>query len=694
MTTIPRRTVLIAAAGGAALSLLPPSVHEAMARPMRPGGLRSVEHVIVFMQENRAFDHYFGALRGVRGFGDRHPLRIRTGASVFHQPNPDGDPVLPFSVRRAARVEGRGRDDIQYLDALAHGFTDATQAWAGGWYDNWVAAKTSATMTYYQRRDIALQYELADTFAFCDAYHCSVFGSTNPNRNYLWSGTIGNEPGSAARAVTNAAYAYDHPGYDWTTYPERLEEAGVSWQIYQEWDNFTDNAVEYFLPFKKIGSKILAHVDGGYRTTEEFYDKLPAKTATERAKVLAQFAAGVASLTEQERSLFSKAMYRSEPGSLRGRLKSDIAAGTLPKVTWLVPPAIESEHPSVSTPVGSANLIYDVLDLIAADEDTWASTVLLINFDENDGYFDHVPPPVAPRPESGNSDDWFNGQPIGLGPRVPMTVVSPWTVGGQVSSEVFDHTSVLQLLERWTGVNEPNISDWRRTATGDLTSVFDFHHQHRPAELASPGPVPPPVKRWKPVPPKQQSLPHQEPGRRLTRPLPYQPSMRSRITATEVILGFDNHGPAPAHFAVYSYADQKQLVQHLDVSRSTERRVALVENRYDLAIQGPNRFWWELKGTLSGSAAQVDARAHGVRGRHGLELQLVNRGREAVTVTIEACGYGDERSQVRLRPDQARRVSWPTDHGWYDLQLSIESDPTFHRRMTGRVENGRVGISG
>ncbi len=229
-----------------------------MAQPVKPGGLRAVEHVIVLMQENRSFDHYYGTLRGVRGYGDRQPLRLRNGKSIFHQPKTGGGEVLPFSIRKAAADAGRNADDIQYLGALPHGFTDATQAWGNGWNDDWVQAKSAATMTHYERRDIPLQYELAETFTICDAYHCSVNGSTNPNRNYLWSGTTGYEPGTTQRAVTNAAYSYDHKGYDWTSYPERLEQGGVSWQIYQEWDNFTDNAVEYFKTFKELGHRILA----------------------------------------------------------------------------------------------------------------------------------------------------------------------------------------------------------------------------------------------------------------------------------------------------------------------------------------------------------------------------------------------------------------------------------------------------
>ncbi|ADB31710.1 phospholipase C, phosphocholine-specific [Kribbella flavida DSM 17836] len=691
MTEISRRLVLGSAAGGAALSLLPPSLHTAMARPPRKGGLKAVEHVIVLMQENRSFDHYFGTLRGVRGFGDRRPLRLRDGRSVFQQPKPGGGEVLPFSIRKAAAAEGRDPGDIQYLAALAHGFTDATQAWGNGWNDDWVAAKTAAAMTHYERRDIPLQYELAETFTICDAYHCSVNGSTNPNRNYLWSGTTGYEPGTTQRAVTNAAYSYDHAGYDWTAYPERLEQAGVSWQIYQEWDNFTDNAVEYFRTFKDIGQRILANVPGGYRTTEEFYDKLFAKTPEQRALALRQLDAAVAKLPKWDQKLFRQAMYRSEPETLVPRLRADIKAGRLPQVSWLVPSAIDSEHPSTSTPVGSANLVYDLLDAIAEDPEVWSKTVLLINFDENDGYFDHVPPPVAPRPAAGNGDDWYDGRPIGLGPRVPMTVVSPWTIGGHVNSQVFDHTSVLRFLETWSGVREPNISKWRRTACGDLTSAFDFHRAYRQPSVDRPGTVPAPVDRWKPTPPAEQALPVQEPGRRPARGLPYQPVASGAVADGILRLRLANEGKEAAHFAVYPYGGELPAPGHFDV-RDAEVVPVEVDGPYELAVQGPNRFWVELAGSTDGAAAGLDVRVDGLGGV--LRIELENHGSKPLTVKLRSKGYGSRTITQDVRGRQTRTLTWPTDQGWYDVEATVAEDPTYRRRHTGHAETGRPSVTG
>jgi phospholipase C len=689
-----RRRLLGAAAGGAALSLLPRSLHEAMAMPMRPGGLRAIEHVIVLMQENRSFDHYFGTMRGVRGFGDRAPLTLRNGRPIFEQPKPTGGSVLPFSLREAAELSGRPSSDIQYVGALDHSWTGSGAAWAQGWNDGWIAAKTPATMTYYERADIPLQYELAEAFTFCDAYHCSVFGSTNPNRNYLVSGTTGYEPGTALRAVTNAAYDYGHPGYEWTTYAERLEAAGISWQVYQEWDNFTDNAIEYFVPFKRVGTKMLKAVDGVYRTTEEFYDKLWDRTDADRERVLAQLAQGRAALTPAERSLFDRGMYRSEPESLVPRLKADIAAGRLPKVSWLVPSSVDSEHPGASTPVGSANLVYDVLDALASDPDTWSKTVLFLNFDENDGYFDHVPPPVPPRPLTGDGDDYFQGQPIGLAPRVPMTVVSPWTIGGFVDSEVFDHTSVLRFLERWTGVKEPNISAWRRTACGDLTSAFDFDRAGRSPRLDQPGRVPPPIQRWSPAAPAAGRMPAQESGRKPARALPYAPeasALLDRLGRLELTLR--NRGESPAHFAIYPYAGELALPEHVDVERERSERIVLAGDAFHLAVQGPNRFWYELAGTRSGAAGRVDVRPAAMPFRTVLSLELENAGRTAVNLRLRALGYGDRSVRVRLAAGQTRTTAWETDQGWYDVEITAQEDPAFRRRITGRVETGRPAVS-
>lgn len=693
-----RRDFLGTAAAATALaatgSLLPPSVQAAMAKPVPPGSLQSIKHVIVLMQENRSFDHYFGSLRGVRGYGDKSVTRLPNGKSMFEQPRATGEAVFPFSLRKAAELAGRPGSDIQYLGDLDHSFAGTTTAWNNGWCDKWIPAKSASTMTFYERQDIPLQYELADTFTICDAYHCSVNGSTNPNRNYLWSGTTGNEPGSPKRAVTNAAYGYDHGGYHWTTYPERLEQSGVSWKIYQDWDNFTDNAVEYFQTFKAIGRKMLASVEGNLRTTEEFYDKIKGKAPAEQDRLLAQLEQGRATLTDAERTLFDKAMWRGRPDTLLERLSADITDGTLPQVSWLVPSAADSEHPGASTPVGSANFVYRLLDTVASNPDTWDSTAIFLNFDENDGYFDHVPPPVQPRPASGESTDWTTARPIGLGPRVPMTVVSPWTVGGYVSSEIFDHTSVIRFLERWTGVKEPNISPWRREVCGDLTGVFNFQTPGTPPTLDHPAAVPAKISRWRPNPPAVQVAPIQEDGSRPARPLPYRPQVSATAQPGKVVLALGNSGTRSTHFTVYGYAGEVTEPRHVDVLGSQSVDLPLASGTFDVVVTGPNRYQYELKGTTAGPASGVDVTVNGRRGKKAVELEVRNNGTVTVTLTLDSLQYADNNHTVKLKPGHKKKIGWETPNGWYDLEITAAEDATFRRRLTGREEDGNDGISG
>ncbi len=211
--------------------------------------------------------------------------------------------------------------------------------------------------------------------------------------------------------------------------------------------------------------------------------------------------------------------------------EEDCANGTLPTVSWLFPTSVASEHPSF-LPAAGAQFVASKIEALAANEDLWNSTVFILNYDENDGFFDHVPPITPPK---GTADEFTalnspggtpgGGLNLGSGFRVPAMVISPWTVGGNVCSDPLDHTSVLRFVERVTGIAAPNISAWRRSTFGDFTSAFQRSPEPAPAipaataaataaELAfqtqqSTLPLPP-------FPGQEQSLPSQQPGRRPT----------------------------------------------------------------------------------------------------------------------------------------------------------------------------------
>ena len=409
------------AAVAAASALLPPNVRRALAQsPPRQGSLRDIKHVVMLMQENRSFDHYFGTLAGVRGFDDPSALKLPNGKSVFYQPdveNPSGY-LLPFHLDTRTT-------SAQKIPSTSHAWAVQHDAWNGGKMDNWMPAHRKAdgvkapyVMGYHNRADIPFQFALAEAFTICDAYHCSVLGPTWPNRMYWMTGTIDADGENGGPMISNKPI---REGFRWTTYAERLENAGVSWKVYQLQDNYGCNMLEYFKKFQEA---------------------------------------------PRDSRLYNRGMIR-EP---EGKFEFDAMNDKLPAVSWIITTSTQSEHPDFMPAAGAA-FVASKIDAIAANPDVWVKTAFILNYDENDGIFDHVAPPVPP---PGTSKEFVNGLPIGGGFRVPCIIVSPWTAGGWVCSQPFDHTSVLQFLEKFTGVTEPNITDWRRQTFGDLTSAFRF----------------------------------------------------------------------------------------------------------------------------------------------------------------------------------------------------------------------------
>lgn len=580
-----------AAAGVAtAASLLPPSLVKAAAQPRPAGSPEDIRHVIVLMQENRSFDHYFGTMAGVRGFADNSAL-----PGVFDQ-----DGVTPYRIRDAAN---RGELSVEWIASLPHNWEDGQEALHGGRCDRWISAKGGGTMACYDRADIPFQFALAEAFTVCDGYFCSCPTSTSPNRNYLWSGTTGKEPGSGQRAVDNDAYDPTHPGYEWRNYAEELTAAGVDWRVYQEWDNYTDNNLDFFRSFRDIGKKAVAAAGETGPDLTGFFDNVREGmgeiTDAERMARAQRVHDAAATLDPAERDIYDRALYRGEPGSLIPRMAADIEAGTLSTVSWVVTTAADSEHPGASSPIQSSNITYRLLEVLAANEETWRHTTVLIMFDEFDGYYDHVVPPLPP---TGEPDEWNGIHPMGLGFRVPMTVISPWSVGGRVSSEVFDHTSVLRFLEQVTGVACPNISNWRRAICGDLMGTLNFDAYDGLRLPEEPGPVPAFHDRWEAEP--GGGFPGQETGQKQALPTPYR--LAADVRDGRVVLV--NDGPRAAVFAVFhgpSADVGRARVDHVTVADCAEVTLGLADAH--VTVTGPDRFLrvFRLGARLPGRAAST-----------------------------------------------------------------------------------------
>ncbi|MEV6863846.1 phosphocholine-specific phospholipase C [Streptosporangium subroseum] len=664
-----------------ARSSLPPSLTRLLERPAPPGTISDLKHVVFVMQENRSFDHYFGRMRGVRGYGDRNAVSTRAWRPAFEQ-----DGVLPFPVREAAERAGA---DPMLLDTHDHTWLGTQNAWAMGWNDAWVPNKGPSTMAYYDRRDLPLHYELADTFTICDAYHCSLLTSTTPNRNYHISGYTGYEPGTEQRAVDNGACEEDgHPGYSWITVPELLTQAGQSWQVYQEWDNYQCNNLEFFAAFKAVMAKL------GQTSMHSFYEKV--RASEDPAPMLAELEEKAARLDPADRELYDRALRRTGTGGLGEWFAADVAAGRLPAVSYVVTSLADSEHPEGSSAAESGKIIYQVLDALASNPEVWANTAVFITYDENDGFFDHVPPPVPP---DGTPGEFVAGRPLGLGMRVPMTVVSPWSVGGYVCSQTFDHSSTVRFLETWLGIKAPDISAWRRTVAGDLTSAFDFAvPEARPAveAPASGASKSTSAGRWYPDAPAEQRMPDQEPGTKPARALPYRPDASARIRGRSVEITMSNAGTESAHLALYGYMGELVRPLHFDVLGHAREVIYFPCPTYALVLTGPNGFRREFRG---GPDDQIELTSVIDADTRTIEITVVNSGESPVDVTISPLAYGGAPRTLRLAARGSARVPWQTETGWYDLLVTVTvagdaGDAAFARRLMGHIENDRPGITG
>jgi len=364
-------------------------------------------------------------------------------------------------------------------------------------------------------------------------------------------------------------------------------------------------------------------------------------------------------------------------------------------VSWIVAPYGYCEHPE-ARPVDGAAYIQRVLKALWDNPKLWESTVVLINYDENDGFFDHVVPPAPPPGTPGeflpaNQHGAPSGPlvPIGLGPRVPMTVISPWSRGGWVNSQVFDHTSVLRFLEAWTGVKEPNISAWRRAICGDLTSCFDFRaHDTTIPLLPDANALRVEADRTqsklpKPKVPAHPVMPSQDPGAAKARPGPYQPVAWVSAGAGSLSLNLANHGAAAVQFAAYAY-HQAGASQRFDVpAGGSASGSASFVTAYDLAVHGPNGFLVEAAGSTS--TAGVEASAEIVEGP-ALKITVTNSRPTPVTVSDFDVPAGGSHS-LTLDP-------LADTHGWYDVTLTLAAQPEWRRRFTGHLENGRPSRTG
>ncbi len=562
-----KNAVLLSGAAGFS-NTLQASIAKALAiDPKLGSNFLDAEHVVILMQENRSFDHCFGALRGVRGFNDPRAITLPDKNLVWLQTNKAGETYAPF------RFDIRDTK-ITWMGSVPHSRSSQVDANNLGKYDEWLNAKRSGnkkyadmplTMGHYTREDLPFNYAMADAFTVCDQHFSSAMTSTWPNRLFLWGGTIREEKNDNSKAYIRNEIPYGEAR--WKTFPERLEENDISWKVYQNdirtgggftedqaaWlSNFGCNPMEFlsqynvrFTPkyIKSLQNRVetlpkeIADFETKLKTTsatDKSYEKLK-KDIAKKKEVLTDAkeqlekwnAENFEKLSQHQKNIYYKAFTTNAAapdyhelttlkyddngkerelqipkGDVLYQFRQDVDSGKLPTVSWLVPSQNFSDHPSA--PWYGTWLTSEILNILTNNPEVWKKTIFILTYDENDGYFDHVPPFVAPDPKeplTGKCSAGLNttgveyvrlenelrdgihkkearGGPIGLGYRVPMIIASPWSRGGKVCSQVFDHTSTLQFLEEFLNkkfnkdIKETNISEWRRTICGNLTSAF------------------------------------------------------------------------------------------------------------------------------------------------------------------------------------------------------------------------------
>jgi phospholipase C len=706
-----------------------------------------------------------------------------------------------------------------------------------GRYNGWIESKRSGienyadmplTMGYFTRADIPFYYSLADAFTVCDQHFCSALAGTTPNRLYFWTGTIREKPDEKALANVWNEDADYLTMVNWKTFPERLEENGISWKIYQNelsvgvgfegeedgWlANFGDNAIEYFKQY---------HV----KLHPEYIDALPkmAKQLNEELQIRQQKLFSIDSnskeakqisreidwikknlainaedqknctkekyeqLSQKEKNLHQKAFVtnRNDPfyhqltslkyregkeerevkipkGDILHQFRQDVQNGQLPTVSWLVAPQNFSDHPSSAW--YGAWYISEAMDILTKNPEVWKKTIFILTYDENDGYFDHIPPFVAPHPhkkgtgstskniytgieyvaneEQQSIKDLARESSIGLGYRVPMVIASPWSRGGWVNSQVFDHTSCLQFLEKFLShklgkkIEESNISEWRRTICGDLTSVFrpyngekinnpeflnreEFIASIHKAQFKN---VPSNYKqltkeeivRINKDPQASAFMAVQEKGIRSSSALPYELYADGILSndkkSFEIILAVGNKffgaSSAGSAFHVYApgnYQQQDVRAWAYAVAAGDDLRdrwlISDFENgHYYLHVYGPNGFFREFTGNENDPIVDVIGRYEQKKNNKQLTgnivIQINNRDKQKQNLIITDNAYktgSRERSVAGAIGAKEGLLSIVLNttktHGWYDFSIKIKGNSLFERRYAGRVETG------
>ncbi len=793
-------------------SSLPKAIQAAIAiNPAEGSSYMDAEHIVMLMQENRSFDHSFGSLRGVRGFNDSRAVVLPDKRPVWLQSYSNGDTYLPFRLDIKNSKAAWTRD-------LPHSWENQIGAWNGGAFNKWLDWKRSGnkeysqlplTLGYYKREDIPFYYAFADAFTICDQHFCSSITGTTTNRHFFWTGTCVPEKG--AKPLVRNSDTYFNRLAHWKTFPERLEAANISWKVYQNeislqnelsgpaeslLGNFTDNNLEWFEQYQVRFKK--SHIDFYSKRIGELpqeilklEEELAQKHDQKLQQKLQQKRQQLESFQQEYQQYnkerfeqipsFNKALHQrafqtneNDPnyhkvievevdketitvpqGDIFYQFRQDVKNKQLPTVSWLVAPQQFSDHPSA--PMYGAWYVSELLNILTEDPEVWKKTIFILNYDENDGYFDHIPPYVAPKPGDvstgscspgldysseyvtkaqelayGIEERYATEGPVGLGYRVPLIIASPWSRGGWVNSELCDITSTIQFMEHFLSkkfgknIVEDNISSWRRAITGDLTSVFrryDKAHNDLPTFLdrntqiaqinsAKDKKAPDGFKKLTAAEieafksgGKIPGFPQQESGSKPSNALGYElhvteewqgNQLQLRFESADRIFGKKALGGA---FNVYAYGYKPQRATWSFASAAgksvqhTWNLADFEEESYCLAVHGPNGFYRFLQGYSTDQQLQIKPVLNPKREQ--ISFICSNQGEKDLELDLIDNYNKDKQKTLILKAGQEKTLTFAlkAQQRWYDIRFVLLEGGNFTRHYAGRLENGKHGIT-
>ncbi|UAY55508.1 phosphocholine-specific phospholipase C [Arachidicoccus terrestris] len=825
-----KKAILLSGSVGIS-SVLPAAIRKALSiDPQKGSTYLDAAHIVILMQENRSFDHCFGMLKGVRGFNDPRAVRLPNGRPVWCQSYGDGTVVPPFRLNiketKSAWTGSLPHSRASQIDAWNNGQYDRwleTKRSGNKQYKD-----LPLTMGYYNREDLPFDYALADAFTVCDHNFCSLMGSTTPNRAYFWTGKITHQEDWGVKAyLDNKDYAFGR--LEWKTFPELLQDHNISWKFYQndlycgalmsrqerDWLlNFGCNILEFWKAYNvKFSSRYTETIRKQIEILEyeitftlgraaEQTDKIKQKIIRRKQKVktlkmqLAKWSQeNFDKLTEREKELFHNAFitnkadadYRSlstfrfndqvtqrevtiPKGDILYQFRKDVEEGKLATVNWLAAPKYFSDHPTV--PWYGTWYTAEILNILTQNPEVWRKTIFILTFDENDGYFDHIPPFTVPDPakpdtglvseginteeewirikdqvKAGVSENSAREAPIGLGFRVPMIIASPWSRGGKVCSEVFDHSSTLQFLEHFINkkfnkdIHIENISQWRRSICGNLSSAFTpFEEAHTGLPLQTRNQVIEEIygARFKQLPNAYRLLsakeaaelkgykdyrsliPVQEPGTKLSCALPYELYVDGNLSENGAAFDIrfmagdqlfkDKATGAP--FTAYVFGTQDATtdqqfnnrfygVRAGDQLSDSWKLNSFTKQKYHIEVHGPNGFFRSFKGGASDpkllikcSYESEERKPFKLTGHVLLTIISLDETAYDLLLDNKACS-GTRVQRIRTQKGVGKRyelVITSRQH-WYDFTIKTKDNGSFVKRFAGKVETGEVGIT-